>query len=262
MAAKKKNPGKTAAKAKAKMKSGAKTKSKSKAKTKAKVAAKTAVKAKAGKAGKSTVKAAAKAKPKTGTTGKAKPAGKPAAPKKSRAAVSTKSKVAAKPMAKAVVKAKAPKKKTASVKAVSGKAASGSAGQGAVKVLTIRQTAMFPAEPAVVYDLIMDEAKHAAFTGAPASISREKLGTFSAHGGYCTGVQMELIDGERIVQTWRGSDWPEGHFSIATFEFEAVPGGTNLTFTQVGVPENHFAGIESGWNEHYWQPMKEMLESA
>ena len=224
MAAKKKTPGKAPAKAKAK--SGAKTKTKTKASIKSKASIKRAVSAKS----KTAVKKAA--------ASKSKPAGKPAAAKKAKAPTKTMTEVPMK------------------------KSASGKSGLGAVKVLTIRQTASFAAEPAVVYEMIMDEAKHAAFTGAPASISREKLGTFSAHGGYCTGVHMELIEGKRIVQTWRGSDWPEGHFSIATFDFEAVPGGTDLTFTQVGVPEMHYVGIESGWNEHYWQPMKEMLEGA
>jgi activator of HSP90 ATPase len=62
------------------------------------------------------------------------------------------------------------------------------------------------------------------------------------------------------VQNWRASDWPEGHYSKATFAFKEIPGGTRLTFTQTEVPAKQYEDISQGWRDYYWAPMKEMLE--
>lgn len=37
-------------------------------------------------------------------------------------------------------------------------------------------------------------------------------------------------------------------------------GGTRLTFTQSRVPEEHFEGIDQGWRDYYWEPIKDILE--
>jgi activator of HSP90 ATPase len=131
----------------------------------------------------------------------------------------------------------------------------------ALKTKTIRQTVTIKAAPAEVYEALMDQKKHALFTGAPAKVSRKVGGAFSAHGGYCMGVHLELVENAKIVQTWRGSDWPADHFSTATFAMATAPGGaTKLTFIQTGVPEKEAPHIATGWKKHYWIPMKEMLE--
>lgn len=37
-------------------------------------------------------------------------------------------------------------------------------------------------------------------------------------------------------------------------------GLTELHLTQTGVPEEHADAIDDGWHEHYWRPLKRMLE--
>jgi len=237
---------------------------------------------KAGKAGKAAKKTAAKAgagragaKPKAGsrtkrgtqprTKGKPKKPPAPGVAKRRSAAL-------AKQTAAAVAKSrpKGAKGKSAGSKAGGAKpqakaapmakpAAQPALAPGELK--TILQTVSFPAEPAVVYDLIMDEKKHAAFTGAAARIGTRAGEAFSAYDGSCLGTHLELVKGGKIVQTWRESDWPEGHFSIATFMFAPGPEGTILTFIQTGVPADAYDGIDSGWKDYYWRPMREMLEA-
>ncbi|MDP6501109.1 MAG: SRPBCC domain-containing protein [Dehalococcoidales bacterium] len=58
-----------------------------------------------------------------------------------------------------------------------------------------------------------------------------------------------------------GGDWLEGHYSVAAFLLEETEGATNLTFTQTGVPEEYYDDIYQGWYDHYWSPMKELLET-
>ena len=125
---------------------------------------------------------------------------------------------------------------------------------------TIRQTATFTASPHEVYEILMDARKHAGLTGGKARISREIGGAFSIYDGEIEGKNLELVPDRKIVQSWRYSDWPKGHYSTATFELEKIEKGTRLKFTQTDVPDDKYEEIKQGWKDYYWQPMKEMLE--
>lgn len=127
-------------------------------------------------------------------------------------------------------------------------------------VKDIRQTIIFKASPHEVYEALMDSGKHSEFTGDKAVISRDVGGRFTAYGGYIEGENIELEADKKIVQKWRGSDWPEGHYSKVIFLLEKVKEGTKLTFTQKGVPAGQHKAISDGWHEHYWEKMKKMLE--
>lgn len=129
-----------------------------------------------------------------------------------------------------------------------------------MKTKTIRQLVTFKAEPHDVYELLMDSQKHAQFTGAGAKISRMIGGKVSAYDGYATGVNLELVQDERIVQTWRGSDWQNGYYSKTTFALKKVKSGTRLEFTQTGVPVDEFESTSKGWIEFYWTPMKLLID--
>jgi len=124
----------------------------------------------------------------------------------------------------------------------------------------IKQSVTFKASPHDVYEALIDSKKHAKFTGGKASISHEVGGKFSAFEGYAEGVNLQLVPDKKIVQSWRASDWPEGHYSEVTFLFKDIEGGTYLTFSQTGVPEEQYDDISQGWRDYYWAPMKEMLE--
>lgn len=128
-----------------------------------------------------------------------------------------------------------------------------------MKTKTIRQTVTFKASPHAVYEALMDSRKHARFTGAKARISRKVKGRFTAYDGYIEGVHLNLVPDKKIVQSWRGSDWPEGHFSRATFLLKKTKSGVRLTFTQSRVPVQHYRDISQGWRDYYWKPIKEML---
>ena len=129
-----------------------------------------------------------------------------------------------------------------------------------MKTKTIRQSVTLKASPHDVYEALMDSRKHSQLTGGKASISREVGGKFSAFDGYCEGTNLQLVPDKKIVQSWRASDWPEGHYSKVTFSLKEVEDGTHLTFTQTGVPEEQYEDISQGWRDYYWAPMKKMLE--
>ena len=123
----------------------------------------------------------------------------------------------------------------------------------------ISQTVLFQASPKEVFEALLDEKKHAKFTGSPARISREVGGSFSTYGGYATGKNLEIVQGKKIVQEWRASDWAEGVHSIASFSISGKGGSAKLAFTQTGIPQDAVQEIGEGWKEYYWAPMKKML---
>jgi len=128
-----------------------------------------------------------------------------------------------------------------------------------MKTKTVRQSVTFKTSPHVIYEMLMDSRKHAKFTGGKAGISRKVGGKFNACDGYIDGVNLELVPDKKIVQSWRGSDWPEGHYSRVTYSLKKVENGTRLTFRQSGVPADHCKNIGQGWHDFYWKPMKEAL---
>jgi activator of HSP90 ATPase len=116
--------------------------------------------------------------------------------------------------------------------------------------------------PNQAYEAIVDPKKHSDFTDSPAENDGKVGGEHSAFDGYCFGENVELSYGKRIVQTWQADEdgWPEDHFSKIIYEFTAVPGGTLLTFKQLGVPEEVADSIDQGWIDYYWEPLKAYFE--
>jgi activator of HSP90 ATPase len=102
--------------------------------------------------------------------------------------------------------------------------------------------------------------KHSQLTGSKARITKKVGDKFSIYEGEIEGVNLELVPDRKIVQSWRYSDWPEGHYSKATFLLEENKGAAKLTFTQTKVPEELYEDVAQGWRDYYWQPMKDMLE--
>ena len=124
----------------------------------------------------------------------------------------------------------------------------------------IKQTVIFKAEPHDVYEALMDSGKHTAFSGGEAKIDREIGGKFTAYDGYIEGSNEELVPDKKIVQLWRGNDWPPGYYSRVIFELEKTRSGARLVFYQTGVPRKFYKDIKQGWKDFYWKPMKQWLE--
>jgi uncharacterized protein YndB with AHSA1/START domain len=126
----------------------------------------------------------------------------------------------------------------------------------------IHQHLHIKASPKEIYDAIVDPDKHAAFTGAPATMDPKVGGDYSAHGGYITGKNLELVPGKKIVQSWNAQEdnWPADYFSKITYDLKEENGGTTLNFTHEGVPEENVESITDGWITYYWEPLKEMME--
>ena len=114
----------------------------------------------------------------------------------------------------------------------------------------------FNASPEAIYNAPIDSRMHSAFTGAPAKIDPKVGGRFTAWGTHLKGINVELIKNKRIIQAQRTTNWPDGDYSIATFELRPTKTGTTIVFTQTGIPAKDAKSINAGWTTHYGQPLK------
>jgi len=121
----------------------------------------------------------------------------------------------------------------------------------------IHQEVDFKASPDQIFEALTNETKFAAMSeGAPSAIDPRAGGAFTLFGGYVTGQNVELVPGRRIVQVWRAGSWPEGTYSLAKFQLEANGAGTKIVFDHDGFPADHKDQLASGWEEHYWAPLR------
>ena len=136
----------------------------------------------------------------------------------------------------------------------------------------IHQEITFKAPPHGVYEALMSSQQFDAITrlsdavtlvtaadAKPTSISREVGGPFTLFGGYITGRNLELLDDERLVQSWRAQSWGAGDYSIVKFVLRANGGETRLVFDHRGFPDAEGTHLARGWYTHYWDPLSKYL---
>jgi uncharacterized protein YndB with AHSA1/START domain len=123
---------------------------------------------------------------------------------------------------------------------------------------TYTLTTTLPASAQEIYEAWLDSLAHTEMTGSEAIMSDEVGADVAAWDGYITGRNLELAPGERIVQSWRTTEFDDEHEdSIITVTLEEVADGTLLTLTHSKVPAAHKSYEGGGWQKHYFEPMQD-----
>lgn len=123
-------------------------------------------------------------------------------------------------------------------------------------------TDLIPATPEAVYDAWLDSDGHTRMTGGKAEMAGAVGGEYTAWDAYISGKNLELTPGRRIVQSWRTTHFPEQHAdSRIAVTLTPVEGGTLLTLVHSGVPDGQTSYERSGWQTHYFEPMKKYFAS-
>ncbi|MEI7616108.1 MAG: SRPBCC domain-containing protein [Actinomycetota bacterium] len=128
---------------------------------------------------------------------------------------------------------------------------------------TISQSVVITgASPHELYEIFMDEKKHADLIDSGARISRNIGGKFEIYDEYIDGTNIELVQDKKIVQYWRGEEdcWPEDHYSKLSITFEKDGDGTRAELVQEDVPNECADSFDKGWHEFYWNPMKALFK--
>lgn len=115
---------------------------------------------------------------------------------------------------------------------------------------------VIPASPAEIYRAWLDSVAHSEMTGSDATMSDEIGAEVSAWDGYITGRNLELVPSERIVQSWRTTEFAdECEDSIVTILLQETEDGTLLTLAHSNVPDDQKGYEEGGWQSNYFEPM-------
>lgn len=120
--------------------------------------------------------------------------------------------------------------------------------------------AVLPAPPEKLFDMYLDAAAHAAFTGFPATIEPRAGAEFRAFDGMLSGKILHLEPKRLIVQTWRSVSWPATAIdSVLTLTFWPEKDGGRIELVHINVADEDFAGVSHGWEKYYWTPWRAYL---
>ena len=120
--------------------------------------------------------------------------------------------------------------------------------------------ATLPAPPDKLFDMYLDAATHAAFTGLPVILEPRAGGVFRAFDGMLSGKILHIEPKTLIVQTWRSGNWPLTDMdSVLALSFWPAPDGARIELVHINVPEEDFAGVSQGWEKYYWTPWRAYL---
>jgi uncharacterized protein YndB with AHSA1/START domain len=117
-------------------------------------------------------------------------------------------------------------------------------------------SAVIPGSPEKLYHAWLDSEQHSNMTGSPAVVSDAVGGTFEAWDGYIQGTNLELDHPNRIIQSWRTSEFEQtDKDSRLEVLFEPDGANTRITIHHSELPA-HGMQYQQGWIEAYFVPMK------
>jgi activator of HSP90 ATPase len=118
-------------------------------------------------------------------------------------------------------------------------------------------TDIIPAAPKAIYEAWLDSRGHSAMTGGKAMQSAQVGAAVSAWNGYISGTNLALTRDNRIVQSWRTTQFTGDHAdSKITVTLTPVKTGTRVTLKHSNVPDGQTSYEKGGWQSHYFEPMK------
>lgn len=127
----------------------------------------------------------------------------------------------------------------------------------------IIMAASLPAPPDRLFDMYLDQAAHAAFTGLPVELEARSGGKFRAFNGMLSGKILRIEPKHLIVQTWRSANWPVAAVdSVLTLTFWPESDGARIELAHNNVADEDFAGVSQGWEKYYWTPWRAYLTNV
>src|ERR1700680_2622595 len=116
---------------------------------------------------------------------------------------------------------------------------------------------VLPATPDAIFRAWLDTRRHSDMTGGAAVMSSQPGAQVTAWDGYISGTNVELVPGERIVQTWRTTRFAQTDpDSTVTVHLQSIAEGTRLTLIHSNVPDGHMSYQQGGWEQFYFEPMR------
>jgi activator of HSP90 ATPase len=129
-----------------------------------------------------------------------------------------------------------------------------------VNTAKVTSSAEFRTTAAELFTTFTDPGRLAAFTRSPPSPfeGAKPGGKFGLFGGGVTGEYVSLKEPTQIVQKWRLTQWPQGHYTNLTLDFDQddVDAVTNMRVTFDAVPLGEEDSTKEKWGEYYVRSLK------
>jgi activator of HSP90 ATPase len=114
---------------------------------------------------------------------------------------------------------------------------------------TFKKTFRINAGPSDVYAALTNPYTIELWSGYP-TVMKEEPGTeFSLWEGDISGMNLEFIKDQKIVQEWYFGDQSEK--SIVTITINRAREDSQVTVEHTNIPDEDFADIAEGWREYY-----------
>lgn len=113
------------------------------------------------------------------------------------------------------------------------------------------------ATPADVYNAMTNPLMIEIWTGEPVVMSTEPGSDFEIWDGAITGVNLEFVPDQRIVQKWY---FGEEEDSIVTIKLHPDRKGTLVELHQTNIPDEAYENMVDGWNQEYFGNLGQLFE--
>lgn len=127
--------------------------------------------------------------------------------------------------------------------------------------MTFSVSEIFPATRQDIYNAWLDNEGHSNMTGSNATAGTNVGDSFTAFDEYAWGKNLELVPYDKIVQSWRTTEFSdEDKDSIIEVLFEENGEFTKVTINHSQLPP-HGNTYKQGWIDYYFEPMKDYFTS-
>jgi uncharacterized protein YndB with AHSA1/START domain len=130
----------------------------------------------------------------------------------------------------------------------------------------IQQSVVLPASAESLFEMYLDPASHAAFTGFAVDISAEPGAMFHAFNKQISGQILALVRPYLIVQSWRSVKFHDDDAdSTLILQFKPEPNKAQqgrIDLVHLDVPEHDYQDVIKGWQTHYWNQWRTYLEKS
>ncbi|EEB06082.1 chaperone activator Aha1 [Schizosaccharomyces japonicus yFS275] len=133
---------------------------------------------------------------------------------------------------------------------------SSSGSNSVVNTATISENYNFDAPADMLYMTFIDPPRVAAWSRAPPQIEARPGGAFSLFNGNVVGHFVEMLPAKKIVQKWRLSSWPTGHYAQLQMVFDQGSDYTVLRIEMRGVPIGEEEIVQNNLLDYYVRPIK------
>lgn len=128
----------------------------------------------------------------------------------------------------------------------------------------IQQSVDLPAPAESLFEMYLDAATHAAFTGFSVEISAEPGAPFHAFNKQISGQILAIVRPYLIVQSWRSVKFNgDDADSTLILKFMSDPNNAQhgrIDLVHLDVPEHDYQDVVKGWQTHYWSPWRTYIE--